>query len=107
PALGFHSPMMVRSVVVLPAPFRPNSTVMAPFGTSKSTPCRMWYWPTWVCTPSSVRRASGMRGPRAGDAQVGLLHHRRPDHRGRLAVGHQPPVVQDDDTVGEAPDHVH
>ena len=29
-ALGFHSPMMVRSVVVLPAPLRPSSTVMAP-----------------------------------------------------------------------------
>ena len=43
PRLGFHSPMMVRSVVVLPAPLRPSSTVMAPSGTLKSTPCRMWY----------------------------------------------------------------
>jgi hypothetical protein len=41
PALGFHRPMMVRSVVVLPAPFLPSSTVMAPRGTAKSTPCRM------------------------------------------------------------------
>ncbi len=36
-------PMMVRSVVLLPAPLRPSSTVSSPAGTSRSTPCRMWY----------------------------------------------------------------
>ena len=36
-----HSPMIVRSVVVLPAPLRPSSIVTASAGTSKSTPCRM------------------------------------------------------------------
>jgi len=41
PARVRHSPMMVRSVVVLPAPLRPNSMVTAPLGTSKLTPCRM------------------------------------------------------------------
>src|SRR3990170_3449703 len=107
PALGFHSPMMVRSVVVLPAPLRPSSTVIAPAGTAKSTPCRMWYWPMWVCTPSSVSNASGMGGALGGNAQVGLLHYGRADHLGRRAVGHQPAVVQHDDAVGEALDHVH
>ncbi len=34
-------------------------------------------------------------------AQVGLLHHRRGDHRGRLAVGDQLAVVQHDDAVGQ------
>src|SRR5436190_10906659 len=113
PRLGFHSPMMVRRVVVLPAPLRPSRTVMAPRGTTKSTPCRMWYWPMWVCTPSSVSKGSAMgrlrrTGPGAGcDTQIGLLHHRGADHLGRLAVGDQPPVVQHDDAVGQALDHVH
>src|SRR5581483_7567072 len=113
PRLGFHNPMMVRNVVVLPAPLRPSSTVMAPFGTEKSTPCRMWYWPIWVCTPCSVSSASAMGGPRGCglrlgcDAEVGFLHHRRADHLGGLAVGHQSPVVQHDDAVGEALHHVH
>src|SRR5581483_3833986 len=100
------------SVVVLPAPLRPSSTVMAPEGTVKSTPCRMWYCPMWVCTPSRVSSASAMAGLRAGrrcrgDAEVGLLHHCRADHRSRLAVGHQPAVVQHDDAVGEAAHDVH
>jgi hypothetical protein len=63
PRLGFHSPMMVRSVVGLPAPLRPSSTVIAPCGTTKSTPCRMWYCPMWVCTPSSVNSGSAIRAP--------------------------------------------
>ena len=41
PCEARHSPMMVRSVVVLPAPLRPSSTVMPPSGTAKLTPCRM------------------------------------------------------------------
>ena len=41
------------------------------------------------------------------DAQVGLLHDRRGDHRGRFAVGHQLAVVQHDDAVGQLAHHVH
>ena len=42
PALARHNPMMVRKVVVLPAPLRPSSTVSLPTGTVRLTPCRMW-----------------------------------------------------------------
>ena len=35
------------------------------------------------------------------DAEIGVLHDRRCDHRGRLAVGDQLAVVQHDDAVGE------
>jgi hypothetical protein len=38
PACAFHSPMMVRSVVVLPAPLRPSSIVTPPRRTVRSTP---------------------------------------------------------------------
>jgi hypothetical protein len=70
----------------------------------------------WVCTPSRVRRASLMRPPDAGlawrrplrgDTEIRLLHHRRGDHLGRLAVGHQRAVVQHDDAVGQFAHHVH
>src|SRR5690242_2754112 len=107
PRLAFHRRMMVRSVVLLPAPLRPSSTVMAPAGTSKSTPCKMWYWPIWVCTPSSTSSGSGTIAAPGGDAQIGLLHDRRADHFGRRAIRHQATVVEHDNTVGEALDHVH
>src|SRR5262249_12425999 len=107
PRLGFHSPMMVRKVVVLPAPLRPSSTVMAPSGTAKSTPCRMWYWPMWGCTPSSANSGSAMARAPGRNTQIGLLHDRRANHLGRQTIGHQASVVQDDDAIGEASHHVH
>src|SRR5512139_1707821 len=127
PCEAAHRPMMVLSVVVLPAPLRPSSMVTWPVGTVKSTPCRMWYWPMWVCTPCSTRSLSVISAPspfegegRVGggrhdsrraclgrQAEVSLLHHRRGDHLGRLAIGHQLPVVQHDDAVGELAHHVH
>src|SRR5438067_13793641 len=103
PLLAFHRPMMVRRVVVLPAPLRPSSTARPPRGTTRSTPCRMWYWPMWVWTPDSVRMGSVM-GSFAlsvscgfGGAKIGLLHDFRLHHFGRLAVRHQRAVVQHDD----------
>jgi len=38
PARAFHKPMMVRKVVVLPAPLRPSSIVTRPRRTARSTP---------------------------------------------------------------------
>src|SRR3990172_1458698 len=98
--------MMVRSVVVLPAPLRPRSIVSPARGTSKSTPCRMWYWPICVLTPASESSASAMRRL-LRDAKVSLLHDRRGDHRLRFAVGDQLALVQHDDAVGERAHHVH
>src|SRR5262245_24986815 len=107
PRLGFHKPMIVRSVVVLPAPLRPKSTVRSPSGTSKSTPCRMWYCPMCVCMPASVSSGSGMAGAPGRDPEVGLLHDRRANHLGRRPVRHQAAVVQHDDAIGEAAHHLH
>ena len=61
PCDAAHRPMIVRSVVVLPAPLRPSSIVTAPAGTSRSTPCRMWYAPMCVCTPASDSSGGGAR----------------------------------------------
>src|SRR5689334_14518740 len=107
PRLGCHRPMMVRKVVVLPAPLRPSSTVMAPSGTAKFTPCRMWYCPMCVCTPSSSKSGSGMAAASGRNSQVGLLHDRRANDIGRCTIRHQTSVVQDDDAVGEAAHHIH
>jgi hypothetical protein len=45
PARGGLSPMIERSVVVLPAPLRPSSTVIAPGETSNDTPRSTWLLP--------------------------------------------------------------
>src|ERR1700674_2506920 len=104
PAEACQSPMIVRKVVVLPAPLRPSSMVSPPRGTASSTPCKIWYGPMWVLTLSSC--SSGAASD-IGDTKIGFLHHRRGDHAGGLAVGHQLAVVQHDDAVGERAHHVH
>ena len=45
PARGGVSPMIERSVVVLPAPLRPRSTVISPAGTVKETSRSTWLLP--------------------------------------------------------------
>ena len=39
------SPMMLRIVVVLPAPLRPSKVVMLPSAAASETSCRMWLLP--------------------------------------------------------------
>src|SRR5581483_5792107 len=43
------SPMIARSVVVLPTPLRPSSAAASPAFTSRLTPCRMCSLPIWTC----------------------------------------------------------
>src|SRR5688500_14428575 len=93
-----QSPMIVRRQVVFPAPLRPSSIVSCFSGTAKSTPCRMWYCPICVLTPS--RRSTGY-------SKIGFLHDRRGDDLRRRAGGDQLALVQHDDAVGERAHHVH
>src|SRR3954462_6271636 len=102
PAEARHSPMMVRRQVVLPAPLRPSSIVSRFFGTSKSTPCRMWYWPMCVLTPERASSGSG-----TGHTQIGLLDDRRGNPLGRIAVGDELPLMQHDDAIRERAHDVH
>ena len=48
-----------------------------------------------------------MFGAPGADAEIGLLHDRRGDHRRGLAVGRQLAVDQHNDAVGERAHHVH
>ena len=45
PARGSIKPDMVRSVVVLPAPFEPISAMISPVSTSNDTPLSAWILP--------------------------------------------------------------
>src|SRR5690242_17007720 len=100
PRLGGSTPITVRMVVVLPAPLRPSSTVTASGRTRSETPCRMWCWPMFVCTPSSSS-TSGMRAPEVR----GLDLRARADLGGR-PVGDEAAVLQHRDRVGQGHHHV-
>src|SRR5690606_35728658 len=116
PAVARTSPIMVRSVVVLPAPLRPSSTVVSPAGTSNVTPCKMWNRP--MCAPKS--RTSSMLDMlcpqiRGLNLTVGDDFPRRPlgqklavlQHRNAVRdVEHDVHLVldQQDGQLGRAPD---
>ena len=110
-----HRPMMVRSVVVLPAPFRPSSVVTRPRAHGEIDAVQDAiaadigvdaFEPQQRCRRS--RHCSGpRRDSRPCDAEIGLLHLRQRHHLGRRAVGDQRAVLQHDDAVGEPRDHVH
>src|SRR5207302_3889041 len=50
PRLRGASPMMARSVVVLPTPLRPSSAADSPDLISRLTPCRICSLPMWTWT---------------------------------------------------------
>src|SRR5262249_31354273 len=54
PRLFATSPMMARSVVVLPTPLRPSRAADSPGRTSRQTPCRMCSLPIWTWRSSSL-----------------------------------------------------
>src|SRR2546430_16666055 len=98
--------MMVRRVVVLPAPFLPTRQTTSRGPTSSDTARRMWL--AWMNTsiastvstapPSPRRRAPADDG--IDDASIGL-------ERGRRAVGEHAALVERDDPVGVGEDDVH
>src|SRR5215211_584372 len=59
PSLGSSRPTMCLIVTVFPAPVGPSSTVMAPAGTTRSTPSRTRSEPNFATTPWSSIAASG------------------------------------------------
>src|SRR5215469_9439560 len=66
-------PMMLFSVVVLPAPLRPSNVTTSPSRTSKSRPWRMWLSPYQALRPATSSIApSGMGGAEIGGDDVGV-----------------------------------
>src|ERR1700716_2406597 len=69
-------PMTDLSVVVLPAPLRPNRVTSSPRPISKPTPCRICDSPYQACRPSTLSNASIMAGPDIGLDHGGISGHR-------------------------------
>src|SRR5258706_2798511 len=96
PGEGRSSPEIVRSVVVLPAPFEPIRATSSPSATRIDTPWseRMLpYW-TWTSLSSSM----------PGLAEVGRDDIRIGSNRCRIALGDELAVVEDLDPIAQAHD---
>src|SRR5947208_4837441 len=106
PARGRRYPMIVRRVVVFPAPFRPTRQTTSRGPTPSDTDRKMWL--AWMNTSTASTVSMARPSPRPGapaddrvdDAPVGL-------DRGRRAVGEHAPLVEGDDPVGVAEDDIH
>src|SRR2546428_658933 len=99
PARGRRYPMIVRRVVVFPAPFRPTRQTTSRGPTPSDTDRKMWL--AWMNTSTASTVSMARPSPRPGapaddrvdDAPVGL-------DRGRRAVGEHAPLAGGDDPVG-------
>src|SRR5437773_4427803 len=98
--------MIVRRVVVFPAPFLPTRQTTSRGPTSGDTDLKIWL--AWMntsgaSTVSTAGRSPGPRAPaddRVDDAPVGL-------DRGRRAVGEHAALVERDDPVGVGEHDIH
>src|SRR5207245_10635443 len=99
PACGRRYPMIVRRVVVFPAPFLPTRQTTSRGPTSSDTDLKIWL--AWMntssaSTVSTAGRSPGPRAPaddRVDDAPVGL-------DCGRRAGGEHAALVERDDPGG-------
>src|SRR5205823_13548820 len=66
PASGRKMPVIIRMVVVFPAPFRPRSPVMVPRRTENETPSTARTAPN-VLTTSRTARTTDIRRPLTGE----------------------------------------
>lgn len=100
PDTGRTKPDIVRSMVLLPAPFAPTRTVSFPFGTTSETFLRaatLPYLQVMLLTSSMLYAFSEIR---FDDVRIAL-------NGGGRAVGDNFSVIQDDDTVGNLHNHRH
>src|ERR1044071_1793319 len=96
--------MMLRMVVVLPAPFRPMSTVTAARRAVRVTPWRIWCCPINVWRPSTSSTVSLISAKTA--AEIGRLHVRVATDGYRGVIGDEAPGLERGDRVRESHDHV-
>src|SRR3990167_659466 len=98
PLLVLLMPEMAMKIELLPAPLAPSSTTSSPLPACRLTLSRARKLPYDSETPSSF----SMFG-----SQVSVDHQRVAADLGRCALGDLLAVVQHDDLVGQAHDHVH
>src|SRR4051794_8680376 len=97
PAPALSNPMTAFMSVVLPAPLRPMSPVIDPVGTSSETPRS-------TCTEASETFRSRMLSNAPHHV---ALHFRIGERDLRYGVGDDAAVVEGEDALREAADHLH
>src|ERR1700758_3379527 len=90
--------MIVRRVVVLPAPLRPTRQIASRAPTSSVTPRKIWL----ASMKTSTSRTLSMRAPHHGRHHLGVGLE-----RGRRTVGQHAPLVEGHDAIGVAEHDVH
>src|SRR4051812_41964041 len=101
PLRGDSTPMIERSVVVLPAPLRPSSATTSPCSTRIDRSNSTWESPYSVLILSTSSRLM-----RVQPSQIGVLHSRiAPDLVGG-AIRQQPALIEHGDALGEFEDGV-
>src|SRR5579875_130034 len=98
PAVGSLRPMMVRSVVVLPAALAPTSEITSPLPTFSETPRSTGRLPYCALTPSSSSMAP---------SQIGFYHGSILEDRVGRAFRDLAAVMHGNRTVGQAPEEAH
>src|SRR5262245_43649810 len=101
PARAGVSPMIERTVVVLPMPLRPISVTISPGAICSDTPNSTLLRPYAVSMLSTSSRLSAMAGHRLLLAEIGAAHLRVGAHLGRRAAGDDAAIHQHGDTVGK------
>src|ERR1700678_4082362 len=108
PPLRGASPMIARSVVVLPTPLRPSKAADSPGLISKVTPWRMWSFPIWTWTSCSLSMDSLIHVALVlGTAQIRFAHLFVVSDFLRAAAGEQGALCQHGDIVGDAEHDFH
>src|SRR5262245_28683804 len=106
PAIAAVSPMIERTVVVLPMPLRPMSVTISPGAMASDMPNSTWLRPEQVSIfATSSSDASAMRLLLL--AEIGLAHLGIGPDRLRAARGDDAAVDQDRDPVGEREHRLH
>src|ERR1700730_12190460 len=112
PPAGERTPEMLRSSVVLPAPFGPTMQAISPPSTQRSMPHNTRTSPYPALRASIARSDSaicfGSCDPASKlFAEIGFDHPLLPRNVAGNAVGNQLTMVQDEHAIGERKDHFH
>src|SRR3954466_6186439 len=94
PEASGSSPLIARSVVVLPAPLAPISVTSSPSRTSRLTPRSAGTLPYRTVMPSTRSTAHPF-------AEIGADHLGMAAHRPGRPLGDLAPLVEHDDVVGD------
>src|SRR5262249_25310239 len=100
PVIAGVSPMIERTVVVLPMPLRPMSVTISPGATASETPNSTWLSP-WQVSMFDTSSSAESAMTRFLLAEIGLPHLGIGPDRLRRAGGDDAAIDQDGDPIGQ------